>query len=77
MIFKRLLGLEFKSNRSIKTTRLKWIVKKKYCQVIKIIGKRIRKMAIPPKQKMEHAYCVSCKKSTGNSDMSSKQLIIK
>ena len=50
---------------------------KKYCQVIKIIGKKIRKMAIPPKQKMEHTYCVSCKKSTGNSDMSSKQLIIK
>ena len=47
---------------------------KKYCQVIKIIGKR---KAIPPKQKMEYTYCVSCKKSTGNSDMSSKQLIIK
>ena len=35
-------------------------------------GKRIRKMNIPPKQKMEHTYCVSCKKYTGNSHIDPK-----
>ena len=32
---KRLLELEFKSNHSIKSKCLKWIVKKKYCQITK------------------------------------------
>ena len=27
-------------------------------------GKKIRKMTIPPKTKMEHTYCVSLKKNT-------------
>ena len=35
-------------------------------------GKRIRKMNIPPKQKMEHTSCVSCKKYTGNSHIGPK-----
>ena len=35
-------------------------------------GKKIRKMTIPPKTKMEHTYCVTLIKYTGNSDMSSK-----
>ena len=35
-------------------------------------GKRIRKMNIPPKQKMEHTYCVSCKKYAGNSHIDPK-----
>ena len=36
-------------------------------------GKRIRKMNIPPKQKMEHTYCVSRKKYTGNSYIGPKR----
>ena len=36
--------------------------------------KKIRKMTIPPKQKMEHTYCVSCKKYAGNSHIDSKTI---
>ena len=35
-------------------------------------GKKIRKMNVPPKQKMKHTYCVSCKKYTVNSHIGSK-----
>ena len=37
-------------------------------------GKKIRKMNIPPKQKMEHTYCVRCKTYTGNSHIGSKTI---
>ena len=48
---------------------------KKHCQIIKITGKKIRKMIIPPKQTMKHAYSVSCKNTLVNSDMSLKTII--
>ena len=48
---------------------------KKHCQIIKITGKKIRKMLIPPKQTMKHAYSVSCKNMLVNSDMSFKTII--
>ena len=72
-LWKRLLRLEFKSNHSIKTKCLKWIVKK-YCHIIKMTSQKIRKMTISPKQKMKHTCCVSCKKYIGNSDMSSRTI---
>ena len=31
-------------------------------------------MTIPPKQKMEHTYCVSCKKYTANGHIDSKTI---
>ena len=31
-------------------------------------------MTIPPKQKMERTYCVSCKKYTANSHIDSKTI---
>ena len=31
-------------------------------------------MTIPPKQKMEHNYCINCKKYTGNSHIDSKTI---
>ena len=33
-----------------------------------------KKMNIPPKQKMERTYCVSCKKYIGNNNVSSKTI---
>ena len=48
---------------------------KKHCQIIKITGKKIRKMTIPPKQAMKHAYSVSSKNTLVNSDMSLKTII--
>ena len=36
--------------------------------------KKIGKINIPPKQKIKHTCCVSCKKYTGNRDMSSKTI---
>ena len=33
-----------------------------------------KKMNIPPKQKMERTYCVSCKKYMGNNNVSSKTI---
>ena len=39
-----------------------------------MIGKKLKKINIPPKQKMEQTYCVSRKTSTGNSDMSSETI---
>ena len=33
-----------------------------------------RKINIPPKQKIEHIYCISCKKYPGNSHISSKTI---
>ena len=72
---KIILWLEFKSNHSIKSKSLiKMDCQKKYCQMIKTTGKKIRKMNIPRKENMEHTYCVSCKRYTGNSDMSSKTI---
>ena len=43
--------------------------------MIKITGKKIRKMLIPPKQTMKYAYSVSCKNTLVNSDMSLKTII--
>ena len=43
---------------------------KNIARLLKMAGKKIRKMNIPPKQKMEYTCCVSCNKYTGNSDMS-------
>ena len=37
-------------------------------------SKKIRKMTISPKQKMQHPYCVSCKKYTENSHIDSKTI---
>ena len=39
-----------------------------------MIGKRIWKMNVPPKQKMEYPYCVNCKKHTGNSHIGSETI---
>ena len=47
---------------------------KNIARLLKMTGKKIRKMNIPPKQKMEDTCCVSCKKYTGNSDMSSRTI---
>ena len=38
------------------------------------MAKKIRKINIPPKQKMEHGYCATCKKYTGNSHIGSKTI---
>ena len=56
---------------------MKKIVKNVLLEYKKWLIKKIRKMTIPPKQKMEHTYCIAVKKYTGNSYIDSKQSIIK
>ena len=56
---KRLLELEFKSNHSVKSKCLKWIVKKNAAKNIKMTGKEYVK-------KKENTYCLVCKKKTDN-----------
>ena len=38
------------------------------------MAKKIRTINIPLKQKMEHTYCVSCIKSTGNRHIGLKRI---
>ena len=43
-------------------------------KIIKDGKTKITKINIPPKQKMEHTYSISCKKYTGNSHIVSKTI---
>ena len=58
---KKLRELEKKKNEKLKEKIIKDSEKK-------------RKINIPPKQKIEHIYCISCKKYPGNSHISSKTI---
>ena len=59
---KRLLDLKFEKHKnSIKTKRLKWIVKKNTANNIKMTGKQYVK-------RKENTYCLVCKKKTDNSN---------